>query len=139
MPDSKPRISLSNITDHQPLFEVDPAALPESAMWKVFDEAAFGAAHSKELVSLDRVISRKDQSKDPKFMRREKPDPRETAYRFMVANVNGENLPRAPISVTAQEDGTFEVVDGNATAQVIMLAGWNTIPCVIVDSHTSHD
>ena len=70
-------------------------------------------------------------------MRGEKADPRETAYRFMVANADGGNSPRAPISVVAHVDGTFEVVDGNATAQVIMLAGWSKIPCVIVDAETA--
>jgi hypothetical protein len=36
--------------------------------------------------------------------------------------------PRAPLTVTANADGTFEILDGNATAQVLMLAGWQSVP-----------
>lgn len=44
---------------------------------------------------------------------------------------SGEAERRDPISVRDNGDGTYEVLDGNATSQAAMMAMWDEIPVLI--------
>lgn len=56
-----------------------------------------------------------------------RPDGVANAVRYMRQAATGEIPVRAPISARPLEDGRFEVVDGNSTATVAILAGWRTL------------
>ncbi len=46
----------------------------------------------------------------------------------MVAAARQGLAGRAPLQVTATKGGFFDIVDGNATAQVLMLVAWDKAP-----------
>ena len=129
-PDNGKAITQANIADFANSFKIRRETMPESAMWRVFDRSAFEADPNSRLVRVNELISRKDQREDPKFMAGKKQFPLANAYRFMLgAEQRREgSMRRAPIEVSRNADGTYEVLDGNATAQVLMLAGWRYVP-----------
>lgn len=121
-------ITVENIEEFRGGVDIYPGDLPYG-MWQVFDYAAFETASNARIVPIDKVVSTKNQLLDPKFHAGEKPDPRWTALERMVAAARGELARRPPCKVVASTaDGTFYVVDGNATVQVLMLAGWTEVP-----------
>ena len=129
-------ITVDTIRDYPGPVTVKSEALPESSLWSVFDRAKFDADPNAQLVPLDRLISRKDERNDPKFKAGTKPYPIATAYKFMLLAKQGKEgaKARAPLNVTQNPDGTFEIQDGNATAQVLMLAGWKSVPVIVAPS-----
>ena len=50
----------------------------------------------------------------------------------MAIDGDPEAKQRAPLQVSANGDGTFTIIDGNATAQAAMLAGWKRLPVEVV-------
>jgi hypothetical protein len=101
-------------------------------IWQVFDRSAFDSCASAITVPIERIVSTKDQLMDPKFIAGQKDDPRLTAFRCMTAAAKGETKRRDPITTIRATDGTFLVLDGNATVQVLMLVGWDQAPIQLV-------
>jgi hypothetical protein len=133
-PDGKPvRITTANIKDYAGDADVSPIVGREAeGLAKAFQPNSGNTA----VVPLDKLIVTKDELKDPKFLAGKKADPRETAAKAMGWGIDGDPRntkgPREPLSVSDNGDGTFTVVDGNATAQAAMLAGWSRIPVRVV-------
>jgi len=100
-------------------------------MWEIFDKAAFVTSPNSQIISLAKLVSTKDQRQDPAFLAGQKPDPRLTAFDRMVAAGKGFMARRAPLTVIERGDGTYHVLDGNATAQVLMLVGWKQVPVLL--------
>jgi hypothetical protein len=128
-----PKITTDNAIEFAENMPVNRVALPEDAVWKVFDRAAYDADPRARLIPVNRVVSRKDERADPKYVAGLKDFPLKTAYKRMVQNAH-RKMPepgRAPINVVEMPDGTFEIEDGNATTQVLMLAGWKRVPAIV--------
>lgn len=99
------------------------ASIPENegSLSAIFNTKASGAF----VVRLDKLISPRNELQDEKYVSGQKADPRQTAINFMVSNLSGEAIgPRSPIELADNGDGTYTILDGNATAQGLMLAGW---------------
>lgn len=45
-------------------------------------------------------------------------------------------MPRKPITVTANADGTYNIVDGSATVQAAILVGWKSLPVIVVETNS---
>lgn len=101
-------------------------------LWQVFDETIFQACATSRIVPLAKLVSLKDERQEPGFVAGGKPDPQQRAFENMLAAARGLIDRRAPIKVVEQRDGTFHIVDGNATAQVLMLADWKEAPVELV-------
>lgn len=125
------KITAANISDYSGNVDVSAIRGRNGDLWRMFDRAQLDPQTGR-LVSLDRLISTKDELRDPKFIAGQKKDPRQYAIDAMGYSLAGdprnEKGPRAPLDVFANADGTFTIIDGNATAQAAMLAGWKTIP-----------
>lgn len=82
---------------------------------------------SAALVPLHKLVVPKDERKDPAYQAGLKADPRTTAAKIMGESIAKAGDPsrerREPIKVSDNGDGTYTVVDGNATVQALMLAG----------------
>ncbi len=102
-------------------------------MWDVFDRAAFDAMKNTRVVVVHSLVSNKNQLLDPKFLRGEKADPRQTAFNFMNAAAMGHCAKRPPLKVWFDGESFHRIEDGNATAQVLMLVGWVEVPVEIVN------
>jgi hypothetical protein len=59
------------------------------------------------------------------------------ARQRMAEAAAGKRPRRPPITVRPLPDGTFDVVDGNATLGVAVAEGWPDLPVVIVDNDMS--
>jgi RNA polymerase sigma factor (sigma-70 family) len=86
------------------------------------------------IVPIEYLISNKNELADPKFLAGIKKDPRQTAADWMVKAIKGEpgSKKRDPLDVIDNGNGTYTIVDGNATAQAAMLAGWSRLPVNVV-------
>lgn len=127
------RITTANIQEYAGNADVSPIKGREAeGLAKAFQPNSGNTA----VVPLDTLIITKDELKDPKFLAGKKADPRETAAKAMGWGIDGDPRntkgPREPLSVSDNGDGTFTVVDGNATAQAAMLAGWSRIPVRVI-------
>jgi len=121
------RITVGNIEEFRGEVTVAQGDLAFD-VWQVFDRMYFEGTPNCMMVELSRLISTKDQLQDPQFRGGKKRDPRETAYLRMLDAAVGRIAPRPPITVIAEQDGRLRIIDGNATAQVLMLAGWAQVP-----------
>ena len=123
-------ITTANISDYAGTVDVSALRGKNGEIWKAFDRAQMDS--TGRLVDVRKLISNKNELADPKFVAGLKADPRQTAANAMGWTITGDprNVkgPRAPLDVFANADGTFTIIDGNATAQAAMLAGWNTLP-----------
>ena len=90
-------------------------------IWRVFERSAYDAAKNHRIVTVQSLISTKNQLLDPKFVGGEKADPRQTAFKFMEFAALGLNDKRPPLKVCVWNQDSFQILDGNATAQVLML------------------
>jgi predicted acylesterase/phospholipase RssA len=54
----------------------------------------------------------------------------------MAAAARGEREPRAPLLVRPARDGTYEVLDGNATLTVAARSGWPDVPVIFAAGET---
>jgi hypothetical protein len=101
-------------------------------IWQVFDRKAFEACSTAQIVPVAKLISTKDERKDPSFLAGQQPDPRQRAFDRMAAAARGLVDRRMPLKAVRKSDGAFHILDGNATAQVLMLAGWEEAPIELV-------
>ena len=125
-------ITTQNIENFRGALSLKPGDLPYG-MWKVFDRAAYDAAKNARIVTVQSLVSTKNQLLDPKFVNGDKADPRQTAFNFMNSAALGLNDRRPPLKVYISDTDSFQILDGNATAQVLMLVGWSEVPVEIVD------
>lgn len=125
------RITTQNIEDYRGALTVQPGDFAVD-IWSVFDRNAFEACSNSHVVGIEHIVSTKNQLEDPKFLSGMKGDPRKTALDRMRDAAAGKLERRAPIAVEEQNDGTYEVLDGNATAQILMLAGWKEVAVTIM-------
>ncbi len=74
---------------------------------------------------------------DPDVLSGKKPHPVKKAYSYFLILSGAVKdplvAPRKPITVTANPDGTYNIVDGSATVRAAMFVGWEFVP-VIVES-----
>ena len=98
-----------------------PIMLPENAAL-YFD---VGAA-TVRLVALDALLSRKDPEADPSSVNR--------AMVFAQAAAEGRIDKRQPLSVIANEDATFTLLDGTSTLGAARRSGWTHIPVIVAAS-----
>jgi hypothetical protein len=103
-------------------------------MWDVFDRQVFDAGVGMSVVPIESIDCLKDYSREPAVQAGLKLDPRLTAFERMVAAANGRIQKRRPIEVSPSSDGRLLVLDGNATVQVLMLAGWKSVPVELVSN-----
>ena len=124
-------ITTANISDYAGTVDVSAIRGKNGEIWKAFDRAQLDKQTGR-LVDIRKLISNKNELADPKFVAGLKADPRQTAANAMGQSITGDTRntkgPRAPLDVFANADGTYTIIDGNATAQAAMLAGWNTLP-----------
>jgi len=120
-------ITKDNIEKYRGDITINYGDLPYG-MWQVFEQASFDANEKCQIAPIDNIVSTKNQLLDLKFLSGEKDDPRQTAFNRMLDAANGLIEKRGPVEVNIQDDGKLCVVDGNATVQVLMLAGWKQIP-----------
>ncbi|MBP7950374.1 MAG: hypothetical protein KA004_12025 [Verrucomicrobiales bacterium] len=125
-------ITSGNISDYAGT--VDVAAL--AARKNNFRGAFVIEPGAFKLVRLSQLISTKNELQDKKFIAGLKKDPRQTAADWIVKAIENEAgaKKRDPLDVIDNQDGTYTIVDGNATAQALMLAGWSAVPVRIVDA-----
>lgn len=83
------------------------------------------------VVPVDSLVTHKNQNDDIKYQKGLKAHPVTTAAKFMAKAIAGEAERRDPISVRDNGNGTYEVLDGNATSQAAMMAGWDDMPVLI--------
>ncbi|MBK6751637.1 MAG: histidine phosphatase family protein [Acidobacteria bacterium] len=108
--------------------------LPETP-WTTYFEAFPVNPMSGEykLVPVDELILTKGPENDVRVTNRLSPV--ERAHRFMADLVNG--VPgagkRAPIEVRSNANGTYSVVDGNATTAVAKILGWKELPVHVIE------
>jgi hypothetical protein len=102
-------------------------------IWKVFERAAFDVTENARVVAVQSLVSTKNQLLDPDFVNGIKADPRQTAFKSMTSAALGFNERRLPLKVFKADLNSFQIVDGNATAQVLMLVGWKEVPVEIVE------
>lgn len=128
-----PAITRANVRDFIGTLAVSDTALPESAIWRVFNKEAFDGKPDARMIPVEKLVSRKDEREDKQYQAGTKDFPVKNAYVAMVRNAQGrgEQAGRDPIRITANKDGTFEILDGNATSQVLMAAGWREVPAIL--------
>lgn len=91
----------------------------EEDMWTFFDKRQFDACEDSKVVSLSKLIHTKIHVPDPDVATGKKPHPVHKAYSYFLRAAAEDPLvsPRKPITVTANSDGTYTIVDGYATVQ----------------------
>jgi N12 class adenine-specific DNA methylase/DNA repair protein RadC len=122
------RITTANISAYAG--NVDTTALQgRQKDWK----QAFDWQPGVPVVPLSKLVSPKNELEDPKFKAGLKKDPRQNAADWILKAMQGEPgaKKRAPLDVSANPDGTYTIIDGNATAQALMLAGWKAVPVMV--------
>jgi RNA polymerase sigma factor (sigma-70 family) len=134
--DRQPIISENNIFDYAGDVDASRLAQYPDAIKEAFAYDKWDLVDGRvRVVPLSSLISRKNELQDARFLAGLKPDPRQTAIKGMLKNIEGDptGKKRAPLDVSDNGDGTFTIIDGNATAQAAMLAGWTKIPVRVVE------
>lgn len=132
----QPIISTANISDYAGNVDVSGLAAYPEALQDAFAFSPWDAVEGRvRVVPLATLISHKNELQDARFLAGEKPDPRQTAANWMLKAIEKDPSAkkRAPLDVADNGDGTFTIIDGNATAQAAMLAGWTKIPVRVVN------
>lgn len=127
--DPPAKITTENIAQYR-------GGLNTFALAEKVDQAAdaFKASPDAQWVDLSQLISPKDELSDRAFLAGMKDDPRANAMKGMLKAIDEGGKKRDPLDVRANSDGTFTVIDGNATSQAAMLAGWKQVPVIIHDA-----
>jgi hypothetical protein len=126
-------ITTGNIERFRGELTLKPGDLPYE-IWDVFDRAAFDAAENAYVVQVQCLVSTKNQLLDPRFQQGEKTDPRQTAFNLMSSAAMGHRARRPPLKVLPIREHSYQIKDGNATAQVLMLVGWSEVPVEIPEA-----
>lgn len=95
---------------------------------------AFKDNPEAQIVPVASLRTNKNQNDDPKYVAGLKAHPVTTAAKFMAKAIAGQAERRDPISVRDNGDGTYEVLDGNATSQAAMMAGWEFMPVMVSET-----
>jgi SPP1 gp7 family putative phage head morphogenesis protein len=127
-PRDKPRITTANIEKFRGKVNSDDLASVANR-----SALAFTDAPGAKMVPLSDLVSTKNELDDPAFRDGIKPDPRIVASNYMYRTITKGGTARAPLEVYENKAGTYTIIDGNATAQAAMLAGWKKVPVVVVE------
>ncbi len=109
--------------------------IPEDT-WRYFDQFPEGSDPRKyKLVHVDRLIQTKPSRSEPG-----NPPSVIKAYAHMDALARGEKdaKKRAPLGVRDNGDGTYSVIDGNATTAVAKMQGWKQMPVHIIQDQKTN-
>jgi hypothetical protein len=120
-------ITALNIEDFRGELTFTKGDLPYN-LWSVFSRDAYDNCAPAGIVPVAKLVSRKNEVQDPKFVAGLKEDPRQTAFHRMTVAARDGSVGREPLKVRPAANGSFDVIDGNATAQVLMLVGWQEVP-----------
>ena len=126
------QITKKNIEEFRADLKIRDGDLP-FGIWDVFDHDSFESSQTSNIVTIERMVSIKDERFDPDYVSGAKPDPRQTAFEKMKKAAGGLLTRRGPIQARKNEDGLLFVIDGNARVQVLMLVGWQELPVEVVD------
>jgi|GEM_PF-1269087 len=131
---SQPIITSANIQNYAGNVDVSELAKLKNLPRAFNIEQEKISAGKTLIVPIEYLISNKNELADPKFLAGIKKDPRQTAADWMVKAIKGEpgSKKRDPLDVIDNGNGTYTIVDGNATAQAAMLAGWSRLPVNVV-------
>ena len=100
----------------------EKAALARAAQTLSESPAAYFTPHPQAvMLSLDRLVPT-----------RRRPEGVRNAVELMASAARGEIPRRAPIQVRPVDDGRYEIIDGNSTFAVAVLARWTALPCLVV-------
>lgn len=119
-------ITSANIEQWRFGVNTDALAKYRNRISLLFDQPA-----NTKVVPLSKLVSTKNELSDRAFLAGMKDDPRQNAVDHMLAAAKGSEGRRAPLSVAANPDGTYTIIDGNATVQALMLAGWTEVPVIV--------
>lgn len=110
--------------------------LIEEDMWTFFDKRQFDACKDSKIVPLSKLVHTKIHVPDPEVAAGKKPHPVHKAYSYFLRAAAKDPLvsPRQPITVTANFDGTYTIVDGYATVQAAIFVGWKFVPVNVTDA-----
>ena len=95
------------------------------------DDAFVQGVPGAQMVDSNLLISRKDETRDPKFMAGLKKHPVQTAATFMAKAINGEPgiKKRDPLKVRESVfPGRYEIEDGNASVQAVQAVRPEGVP-----------
>ena len=117
---------MKQIADIQPLKE---------DIWKFFDAQAFKRLENTRLVETGQLILENIETPGAAFPAGERDHPVYRAYGYFRRAVEGDAdvKPRAPITVRDNGDGTFTVIDGQATTSAAKILGWKVLPVQITE------
>ena len=100
-------------------------------IWDIFDFEKYTNLTNATMVPIDKLISTKNQLLDKDYLKGLKKDSRQNAFELMKKASLGKIPKRDPLKITKD----FYIIDGNATAQVLMLLKWkDEIPVEIIES-----
>ena len=100
-------------------------------VWDIFDHNKFKILSNTNMISIDKLISTKNQLLDEDYLKGLKKDPRQNAFELMKKASLGEIDKREPLKIT----NDFHIIDGNATAQVLMLLSWKgEVPVEVIEN-----
>jgi hypothetical protein len=125
-------ITVENIEEFRGNLKIQPGDLGDD-IWTVFDLHVFVSMKNCRVVDLKDLVSTKNELEDPKFVAGIKADPRQTAFDFMEKAVSTSGRKRSPLEVKRLPSGGYSILDGNATAQVLMFIKWSEVPVRIIE------
>ncbi len=130
-----PIINVSAANAKETYFEF--AHLPEEPWTTYFEAFPEGASPNEYgLAAVDKLILTKGP--ENKIRGKDRLNPVEMAHSYLSALATGVHGAgkRAPISVRPNANGTYSVIDGNATTAVAKILGWKKLPVHIIDDQT---
>jgi hypothetical protein len=109
--------------------------------WTFFDKELFDASTNSKMVSIAELVQTKAHVPDPDVINGKKPHPVKKAYSYFLRRAAKDLSvsPREPITVTANADGTYNIVDGYATVTAAMFVGWKSVPVIVVEDPADPD
>jgi len=100
-------------------------------VWDIFDSEKYVNLTDTKMISIDKLISTKNQLLDEDYLKGLKKDSRQNAFELMKKASLGEIPKREPLKITKD----FHIIDGNATAQVLMLLSWKgKVPVEVIEN-----
>jgi hypothetical protein len=124
-------ITTRNIDEFRLSVAISKDDLPDD-IWLYFDKITFDLSSRNYLVDVESLFSFKDQSLDKRFITGQKQDSRLVAFNRMIEASKGKIAKRGPLLVR-EVASRYELLDGNATGQLLMMAGWKKAPVTIID------
>ncbi len=108
--------------------------------WTFFDKKKFDDSSNSKMVSISKLIQARVHAADPDVLSGKKTHPVQKAYSYFLILSGKDNdplvMPRKPITVTANPDSTFNIVDGSATVQAAIFVGWKSLPVIVVGTNS---